>query len=267
MLERSAPFKRILVPVDFSTRAANALAYAVALGSSSRAEIDVLHVWHSDLANPVTLARERAKQELCDFVRELELHGDVELRQRAELGDPYMTIQSLAQLTRYDLLVVAGPDPARSEVDSAGLRLLHSASTPVLFVPGHCLVRSPSEPEPALRLERLLVPVALAGARLAALDRACELADADRARVEALLSSDVSQSQLDHLRVHPGRERLIMTDLGDACERSTPARVQSSRFDLLVMASKRTHVGERATDLRLERIALSAPCASLSLPD
>jgi len=260
-------FKRILVPVDFSTRSANALAYAVALGSRARAEIDVLHVWHSDLSNPVTVARERAKQELCDFVSGLDLHGDVELHRRAELGDPYLTIQSLAQLTRYDLLVVAGPEPTRSEVDSAGLRLLRSASTPVLFVPGNCLAWSRSELEPAFRLERILVPIALAGAHLSALDCARELADADGARVEALLSPDVLPSQIAYLRAHPWLDRLITVELREGSELSAPTRVQSSRFDLLVMASKRVHVGERAKDLRLEHIALSAPCASLSLPD
>ena len=259
-------FERILVPVDFSRRSANALAYAVALGSLFRAEIDVLHVWHSDLSTPVTVARERARSELREFVAGLELRGDVELRRRAELGDPYLTIQRLAQLTGYDLLVIAGPDTKRNLADSVALALLRSASTPVLFVPEHCQARLRSEREPVLRLERILVPLALAGSQLAALDCACELAASDGARVEALLTADASPEQIQRLRAQP-KLCLAEFELQEDSEKAAPQRVQSSCFDWLVMASKRVQVGEQASDLRLERIALSVPCATLSLPD
>src|SRR6478736_7511741 len=116
------------MPVDFSSRSANALDYAVALGSIAHAEIDVLHVWRSDLATHVTVARDRAKSELRDFVAGLELNGEVALRRRAELGDPYLTIQRLAQPTGYDLLVLASPQPTRSLVCSVGLGRLRSES-------------------------------------------------------------------------------------------------------------------------------------------
>lgn len=260
-------FKRILVPVDFSSRSANALCYAVALGSISHAEIDILHVWRSDLSTHVTVARERAKSALRDFVSGLALRGDVELRRRAELGDPYLTIQRLAQLTAYDLLVLAGPDLSRSWLDSVALGLLRSASTPVLFVPAQCSARLRSEREPVLRLERILVPLALAGAELAALDCACELAEAEGAWVETLLTSDTLLDQCLRSSVRPKSERVIESELREGSERAAPQRVHSSHFDWLVMASKRAQVGERATDLRLERIALSVPCATLSLPD
>jgi nucleotide-binding universal stress UspA family protein len=259
-------FERILVPVDFSQRSANALAYAVALGSIFRASIDVLHVWHSDLSTPVTVARERAKSELRDFVSGLELRGDVELRRRAELGDAYLTIQRMAQLTGYDLLVIAGPDAQRNSADSVALALLRSAATPVLFIPEHCQARLRSEREPVLRLERILVPLALAGTQLSALDCACELADADGARVEALLTLDAAPEQLQRLRARP-EPRVTEFELHQDSEKAAPARVHSSRSDWLIVASKRVQVGERATDLRLERIALSVPCATLSLPD
>jgi nucleotide-binding universal stress UspA family protein len=259
-------FGRILVPVDFSERSANALAYAVALGSVFHAEIDVLHVWRSDLSTPVTIARERAKFELRDFVSRLELRGDVELRRRVELGDPYLAIQRMAQLTGYDLLVIAGPDPKRGLADSVALALLRSASTPVLLVPEHCQARLRSESEPVLRLERILVPLALAGAQLSALDCACRLGNADGARVEVLLTADVLPEQVQRLRVYP-KLGLAEFELHEVCEQAAPERVQCSRFDCLVMSSKRVQVGERAADLRLERIALSVPCATLSLPE
>lgn len=260
-------FKRILVPVDFSPRSANALAYAVALGSTTRAEIDILHVWHSDLSTPVTVARERAKRELRDFVSGLELRGDAELRRCTDHGDPYLTIQRTAQLVGYDLVVVAGPEPARGEIDSVACRLLSSASKPVLFVPARFPALLRSEQERVLRLERILVPLALAGAQLSALDYACELGRADGARIEALRSSDTLPAQHEGFRARPKAERVTEFELAEVSELAVPSRTQSSRFDLLVVSGKRVNAGERSTDLRIERVALAVPCASLSLPE
>jgi nucleotide-binding universal stress UspA family protein len=262
-----ARFQRILVPVDFSPRSANALAYAVALGSLAKAEIEILHVWHSDLSTPVTVARERAKCELRDFVTRLELRGEVQLRRRTEHGDPYLTIQRTAQLGGYDLLVLTGPAVSGGDDSSVARRLLHSASNPVLFVPEHCSARLRSEQEPLLTLEHVLVPLALAGGTLAALDCACELVSMGDARVEALLAADVSPAQLECFRAHPNLERVRTFQLAEASELAVPQRAHSAPFDLLVMCGRRVGVGERAADLRLERVALAAPCATLALPD
>jgi len=259
--------KRILVPVDFSSRSANALAYAVALGSASHAAIDVLHVWHSDLATPVTVARERAKHALREFVSGLALLGDAELQRRTDHGDPYLTIVRTAQLGGYDLVVVAGPEPSRTDTDSVACRLFCSASNPVLFVPARCRALLRSEQERVLRLERILVPLALAGAQLAALDYACELGRADGARVEALLGPDLSPAQLQRFLARPKAERVTAFELGEVSELSAPRRAESVPFDLLVVSGKRVHVGERSADPRLERVALSVPCACLSLPE
>jgi nucleotide-binding universal stress UspA family protein len=258
--------RRILVPVDFSTRSANALEYAVALGSSCRAAVDVLHVWHSDLATHVTVARDRAKRSLRDFVAELALRGDVELRRRIDHGDACLTIQRTAQLGGYDLLVVAGPEPGRGDADSVARRLLCGAPTPVLFVPAHCPPPLRSEQERLLKWERILVPIALAGLELAALDYACELSSIDGARVEALLSSDALPTQVERWRARPKSERVTEFELAEVSDLCVPPRVHNSRCDLLVMSTKRAQAGERARDTRSERIALSVPCASLSLP-
>ncbi|HKO46106.1 MAG TPA: universal stress protein [Polyangiaceae bacterium] len=260
-------FKRILVPVDFSIRSANALRYAVALGSLKQAEIDVLHVWHSDLATQVTVARDRAKSELCDFVSGLALRGDVELRRLTDHGDACFTIQRTAQLAGYDLVVVAGPEPGADDAGSVARRLLRSVSVPVLFVPAHCRAPLRSEHESVLHLSRILVPLALAGAELAALDCACTLGDASAARVEALLTSDTLQAQLEHWRARPQAERLAAFEQAEGSELAAPRRTQSAHFDLLVMSGKRASIGERAIDVRPERVALSVLCASLSLPE
>jgi hypothetical protein len=118
-----------------------------------------------------------------------------------------------------------------------------------------------------LKLERILAPIALAGGELAALEYACELGNADGARIEALLSADALPSQLERFCTRPKNERVAEFELPEVSEICVPHRLQSSHFDLLVMAAKRVQTGERAKDVRIERIALSVPCASVSLPD
>jgi nucleotide-binding universal stress UspA family protein len=266
----STPFskpKRILVPVDFSARSANALRYAVALGSPRAAEIDVLHVWHSDLATKVTVARDSAKRRLKDFVTELALYGDVVLRRRTDHGDAYLTIQRTAQLGGYDLVVVAGPEPSCGHADTVARSLLRSAPTPVLLVPARCAARLRSEGERALRWERILVPIALAGADLCAVDCACELGAAHDGRVEALLSSDASPAQRERWHARAMTDRVTEFELPEVSELCAPSRVEGSSFDLLVMSGKRAQAGEPAKDARIERVAFSVSCASLSLPE
>ena len=247
-------------------RSANALEYAVALGTACAAEIDVLHVWHSDLATPVMVARDRAKSALREFVAKLGLRGDVVLRRRTDHGDPYLTISRLAQPSGYDLLVVAGPEASRANSESVARGLLASAAGAVLFVPAHCKARLRSDADRALTVERSLVPLALAGGELQALLQAEALGQREGAMVEVLLGPDVPPETLARFRDRPKlphTEELMVTEESAL---ATPKRVQASRFDLVIMAGKRAGLGERTGDARLERVALSVPCPSLCLP-
>jgi nucleotide-binding universal stress UspA family protein len=254
--------KRVLVPVDFSVRSANALAYAVALGSARGAELDVLHVWHSDLSTPVTVAKERAKNELREFVSGLELRGDVLLRRRTDHGDPYLTIQRLAQLSAYDLIVVAGPEPGRADADSVSRSLLGTAPGPVLFVPSNAKPRFRSDQDRALKLERVLVPLALAGASLEALAHADILAKSEHAIVEVLLTPDVPADYLARFRARPALERAEVHEATEASAVAVPKRMHASRLDLLVLAGPRAQLGSRPSDQRVERMALGQQCPS-----
>jgi len=262
-----APFKRILVPVDFSERAAGALQFAVALGSKNHAEIEVLHVWHSDLATPVTGARDRAKGALRDFVSGLGLRGDVELRRRTEHGDPYLTIQSLVQLSRYDLLVLAGPEARRAQPGSVTNALLGAAPIPVLLVPPHCKARFRSDQERILKWERILVPLTLAGDDLQALTQAESLANADAAAIEILLSSDTTPQRLSCFRARASSANVQELSTPEPVTLSVSKRVQTSPFDLVLMAAKRGRAGERPGDGRALEVAGAIACPSLTLPD
>jgi nucleotide-binding universal stress UspA family protein len=256
-------FKRILVPVDFSLRSANALEFAVAFGSLQRAEIDVLHVWHSDLGTSVVVAKERAKTALREFVASLDLHGEVTLRRRIDHGDPYLTIQSVTQLSHHDLLVLAGPEGPRTNEDSVAKSLLASAPCAVLFVPPNCRVRRRSDSDRSLNLERLLVPLALAGDGLEALDCAERLVGAERATIEVLSTVDATSNGRSAVRgrapLDRREEHTEPLEVVSAIQR----RARSSTFDLVVLCGKRAPIGGRPADSRCERVAISQPRPSL----
>lgn len=254
--------KRVLVPVDFSPRSANALQYAVALGSAHRAELDVLHVWHSDLSTPVTIAKERAKSALRDFVSGLDLRGDVLVRRRTDHGDPYLTILRLAQVSSYDLIVVAGPDPGRADTNSVACGLLGAAPGAVLFVPPHAKPRLRSEQDRALKWERLLVPLALAGEGLEALACAESLARGDHAAVEVLFTADASAGQVARYRARPALAHADVQELAEDSALAVPKRVHASRLDLVVLAGPRAQLGSRPSDQRALRMALAQQCPS-----
>ena len=258
--------KRILVPVDFSLRAANALELAVAFGSAHAAELEVVHIWHSDLATPVMVAKERAKSALREFVTGLELRGDVLLKRRIDHGDPYLTIQGMAQLSGYDLIVVAGPEAGRADAESVARALLATAPCPVLFVPPNAKARLRSAQERVLKLERLIVPLSLAGSTLQALDYAEGLASADRATVEVLRTPDVSPELLAGFRARPANERVEEREIEQDSALAVPQRVHASRSDLVVVAAKRAALGERARDLRVDRMARTLHCPCLCVP-
>ncbi|MEO8979829.1 MAG: universal stress protein [Polyangiaceae bacterium] len=258
--------KRILVPVDFSARSANALEFAAALGSAHASELSVLHVWHSDLSTPVMVAKERAKSALRDFVNGLELRGDVSLKRRIEHGDRYLTIQRLAQLSGYELVVVAGPEASRADAESVARGLLGSAPCPVLVVPPNAKARLRSDQERVMKLERVLVPLALAGDALQGLDYAEDLARADRGIIEVLLTADVPPAVLAQFRARPAGERVEESVLEEDSAFGVPRRVHASRLDMVVIAAKRAALGERSSDARADRVARTQTCPCLCVP-
>ena len=238
----------------------------MAFGSLYQAEIDVLHVWHSDLATGVTVAKERAKNELREFVTTLALRGDVELRRRTDHGDPYLTIQRVAQLSGHDLIVVAGPEGQRASEDSVSKSLLSSAPCAVLFVPPNTKPRRRSEQDRALNLERVLVPLSLAGDELEALDCAEGLPSAEHTTIEVLASNDVSSELRARLQARPMQGRREDREEAEATVQALQKRAQVSVFDLVVLCGKRAPIGTRPPDNRFECVAVTQPRSTLCLP-
>ena len=100
-----APIGRILVPVDFSEHAREALLYAVRLAEPLEADVDVLHVdAEADARSEHETLDDRAMQELEAFVRGVPVPIDVRLRTRVLRGDPAKVIVEESEV--YDLVLM-----------------------------------------------------------------------------------------------------------------------------------------------------------------
>lgn len=111
------PFKKILVPVDFSDCSKQALADAIAIGEGMSAEVTVLHAYEnpayvlpmSGYVGPTAdmLARLRDQltdelEALADQAREKKLEAKTELIE----GIPYKTVVDFAKQWGADLIVM-----------------------------------------------------------------------------------------------------------------------------------------------------------------
>jgi universal stress protein A len=113
-------FKRILVPVDFSSCSRSALEHAAALATKLDATIDLLHVWQPPpLVAPEALlgighenpgllqvAKSQAEVAMSQFVEWARITGARIEQARVEPGDPARTIVDAANRGNYDLIAM-----------------------------------------------------------------------------------------------------------------------------------------------------------------
>jgi nucleotide-binding universal stress UspA family protein len=112
-----APIRRILVPVDFSAHAREALLYAVRLAEPLEADVDAMHVDAEADATTEhvtvpghpgrTVAQElddRAKVELDEFLRTIPIPVEVRMEARVRRGDPAKVI--VEESGDYDLVLM-----------------------------------------------------------------------------------------------------------------------------------------------------------------
>lgn len=110
--------QRILVPTDFSEHSKKALAYAVELAKTYRAEVVVLHVLELPLypvsfgVGPVTIPpvseelRQAVTQHL-EILRKSDIPADVSARTLTREGRPFFEICTAARDLDIDLIVIA----------------------------------------------------------------------------------------------------------------------------------------------------------------
>ena len=141
--------KKILVPTDFSSIAANAYAYAQRLAERQGAELEVIHAYHPsfDYSNPyldVPAAEfDSIKRELLDnFVQEHTSGGDevVALPQTA-LHIGFASEEIVRRSKEVDLVVMGTTGKGNlleKTFGSVSTYVAQYAHCPVLFVPGEC---------------------------------------------------------------------------------------------------------------------------------
>ncbi|MFN8625129.1 MAG: universal stress protein [Candidatus Binatia bacterium] len=142
--------ERILVPVDFSKGSMNALKYATALGTSLKAELQLLHVVDQTylasapelmLANPklATLLQEQwraAEAQLAQIAADLKKHGRP-VRALTKRGSPAQVIVDTARRGGVDLIVMGTHGRtglAHALLGSVAERVVRTARCAVLTV-------------------------------------------------------------------------------------------------------------------------------------
>jgi nucleotide-binding universal stress UspA family protein len=146
------PFKRILVPVDFSPCSSVALDRAADLASSLNATIDLLHVWQTppivapeamvgmtgDHQSLAQIAKQQAESAMAEFADRARESGKRIGKVRVEPGDPARTIVDEADRGNYDLIAMGTHGRsglAHLLLGSVAEKVVRRASRPVLTVP------------------------------------------------------------------------------------------------------------------------------------
>lgn len=145
------PFKRILVPVDFSTCSENALALATKVARQHEGTLIILHAWEAphfpggDVLIHVPgleadtlekVAHEQAETALESFCESHCAAGD-DVKRLLMTGNPYRVILDAMKAEAVDLIVMGAHGReglAHLLMGSVASKVIHHATCPVLTV-------------------------------------------------------------------------------------------------------------------------------------
>ena len=178
------PTRSILVPIDFSTGAAEALAYAVALRRAdpglAKTRIDAVNAvdltaWEGEEADPgtaIAIVRRRERR-LASFVR-TEV-GEVPVTTQVVEGDPRAVLPEVA--AAYDLVIVGATGATHAEVLAPGgvaEALVRRSPVPVITVKWATSFGAP-KPDKPLALRAIVVATDLTEFSAPAIGKALSL--------------------------------------------------------------------------------------------
>lgn len=115
-----SPFKKILVPVDFSDGSSAAVDHACMLAAALQAEVQVVHafdvptfvpphvvVMMGEIDAPLSEHAERhAKQQLEGFLERCKVPAGIRLSSHVTFGPPAATVLDVAERGGFDLIVL-----------------------------------------------------------------------------------------------------------------------------------------------------------------
>jgi nucleotide-binding universal stress UspA family protein len=179
---------RVLLATDFSRCAEQALSHALAISSSWKAQLDVLHVLEflsgMDPQYPVNRMyleqlRKEASRQITDIEKRA-VERDVPVRVTIDIGVPSQRIEAVAFASGADLIVMGTHGRTGLEhvlVGSTAERVVRMASRPVLSVKvGDEQAPQQAEPAGMGRFRKLLVPIDFSASSLEALEYGVQFA-------------------------------------------------------------------------------------------
>ncbi len=150
------PMNKILVPIDFSPAATNALAYALRLAAPNHAEVVALHAYLPAVpeAYLITTIQQGLEDDIQQFAQEAfdrmcekfepELLKEVQLSFRLEMGSATDTIRRVAKEWQPDLVVMgmrSGSPLAKKIFGSTTSGVMQRLTSPMMVVPAEVSFR------------------------------------------------------------------------------------------------------------------------------
>ncbi len=138
---------KILVPIDFSSTAINALSYAVDFARQVGAELEILHVYHIPVGGDASFFineemvenyNQLARNNLNDVVSGIPAIKDVKYTTNVHYGLPNDAILERLEKAQFDLLIIGAKridNLVNRLIGSTAYHLIYNAKCPVLTIP------------------------------------------------------------------------------------------------------------------------------------
>jgi universal stress protein A len=147
------PFRRILVPVDYSENSKASVHAAVALARELGGSLDLVHVWDrptyvsdavmvrrpgEEQRSLAELIHENAEKDMAEFLASLSLPSDVVVTHRLCSGEPASTLIAELKQRKHDLVILSTHGRTgllHLLLGSVAEKLIRFSPVPVLTVP------------------------------------------------------------------------------------------------------------------------------------
>jgi nucleotide-binding universal stress UspA family protein len=255
--------RRILFPVDFSSRCRGAARYVQALAGRFQAELILLHVVEATYNSTLEDLHDNRKEKLEKFFDKSLWH--LHAKTQVEHGEAAQKIIECAAANQVDLIMIPTQGMGiyrRLILGSTSAKVLHDADCPVWT--GVHLENAP--PLEAVACQRILCAVDLKAASSRVLEWACRLAEEYQAQLTLLhvASNGAARGALERLLQTAGCQAKVRVELGD------PSKVVAQlagelKADLLVIGRKSEAGVLGRLDMTSYSIIRQSPCPVVSV--
>jgi nucleotide-binding universal stress UspA family protein len=262
--------RRILFPVDFSSRCRGAAAYVQALAGRFEAELILLHVVEATYNSTLADLHESRMEKFETFFGKAWKH--LKVKKLVEHGEAAQKIVQCASANHADLIMIPTQGMGiyrRLILGSTSAKVLHDADCPVWT--GVHLENAP--PVEAVACQRILCAVDLKSASAGVLDWASHLAEEYQAELTLLHVTPDSHTQqargearraLENLQKASGCRAAVRVESGDA-SKVVAHLAGELKTDLLVIGRKSESGVLGRLDMTAYSIIRQSPCPVVSV--